>query len=116
MFGHWLQILFLLGLALLVFGPKRVIEMGSAAGKAWKEFRESTKDINLANLLNTEEAEPRTPPTVTPFPSGTASSGASSGTPSGTSSGTPSSTPSATSSTEPTVVEGTVERREAAGE
>lgn len=112
MFGHWLQILFLLGLALLVFGPKRVIEMGSAAGKAWKEFRESTKDINLANLLNTDEAEPRTPPTVTPFPSGTTSSSAASS----TASSAASSTPSATASAEPTVVEGTVERREAAGE
>jgi TatA/E family protein of Tat protein translocase len=62
-FGHWLQILLLLGLALLVFGPKRMIEMGSAFGKAFKDFREATKDISWSNLLSgNEQPEPRRAP------------------------------------------------------
>jgi len=51
-FGHWLQIIGLLMLALLVFGPKRMVEMGSALGKAFRDFRESTKDISWSNLLS----------------------------------------------------------------
>jgi TatA/E family protein of Tat protein translocase len=54
-FGHWLQIIGLLLLALLVFGPKRMVEMGSALGKAVKDFRESTKDISWSNLLSGNE-------------------------------------------------------------
>jgi sec-independent protein translocase protein TatA len=52
MFGHWLQILGLLLLALLVFGPKRMVQMGSSLGKAVKEFRDSTKDFSWSNLLS----------------------------------------------------------------
>lgn len=55
LFGHWLQILLLLGLALLIFGPKRMIEMGSSFGKAFRDFREATKDISWSNLLSGEE-------------------------------------------------------------
>jgi TatA/E family protein of Tat protein translocase len=55
LFGHWLQIIGLLLLALLVFGPKRMIEMGSSLGKAVKDFRESTKDISWSNLLTGAE-------------------------------------------------------------
>ncbi|HEV8190568.1 MAG TPA: twin-arginine translocase TatA/TatE family subunit [Ktedonobacterales bacterium] len=55
LFGHWLQILLLLGLALLVFGPKRMVEMGSALGRAVKDFRESTKDISWSSLLSGNE-------------------------------------------------------------
>lgn len=60
LFGHWFEILILLGVALMVFGPKHMIEMGSAFGKMLREFRESTKDLNLNNLLNTEEAPKQT--------------------------------------------------------
>ncbi len=55
MFGHLPQIIFLAALALLVFGPKRVIEMGSSLGKALREFQQATKDMNLSNLLTGEQ-------------------------------------------------------------
>jgi sec-independent protein translocase protein TatA len=52
--GHLPEIFIILVIALLVFGPRRVIEMGSSMGKAFREFRESVKDIpgmgNVANL------------------------------------------------------------------
>ncbi len=71
MFGHWLQILLLLGLALLVFGPKRMVEMGSALGKAFRDFRESTKDISWSSLLAGEEQPARhTPETYAPDSAG----------------------------------------------
>ncbi len=55
MFGHLPQLIFLAALALLVFGPKRVIEMGSSLGKALREFQQATKDMNLSNLLTGEQ-------------------------------------------------------------
>jgi sec-independent protein translocase protein TatA len=55
MFGHLPQMLFLAALGLLVFGPKRVIEMGSSLGKALREFQQATRDMNLSNLLTGEE-------------------------------------------------------------
>jgi len=63
MFGHWLEILALLGLALLVFGPKRMIEMGSQVGKAFRELQSSVKDMNLSSLINADD-EPAKPTTV----------------------------------------------------
>jgi len=50
--SHWLEIIGLLLLALLVFGPKRMVEMGSSLGKMFKEFRESTKDLNLSQMFS----------------------------------------------------------------
>ena len=63
MFGHWFEILALLGLALLVFGPKRMIEMGSQVGKAFRELQNSVKDMNLSSLINADD-EPAKPTTV----------------------------------------------------
>lgn len=57
-FGHIPEILGLLVIALLVFGPKRMIDMGSSFGKAFREFREATKDLNLTNLMTGGDAEP----------------------------------------------------------
>lgn len=50
--GHLPEILILLLIALLVFGPKRMIEMGSQLGKAFRELREATKDIPGMNRVN----------------------------------------------------------------
>ncbi len=63
MFGHWFEILILLGLALLVFGPKRLIEMGSQLGRGFRELQSSLKDVNLSSLINTDD-EPANPTTV----------------------------------------------------
>ena len=56
MFGHWFEILGVVFVGLLVFGPKRMIEMGSQLGKMVRDLRESTRDINFSALLSTDEA------------------------------------------------------------
>lgn len=67
-FGHLPEIFLILIIALLVFGPRRMIEMGSSLGKAFREFRESVKDIpgmpggtSLKSMLTGDE------PRQTPF-------------------------------------------------
>lgn len=56
MFGlsHLPEILLLLLVALLVFGPKRMVEMGSSFGKAFREFRDATREMSWNNLLSDE--------------------------------------------------------------
>ena len=56
--GHLPQIILLAAIGLLVFGPKRVIEMGASLGKALREFQQATKDMNLPNLLTGESDTP----------------------------------------------------------
>ncbi len=43
--GHIWELTIILGLALVVFGPKRLPEIGGALGKGIREFRESTSDL-----------------------------------------------------------------------
>lgn len=63
-FGHLPEILGLLVIALLVFGPKRMIEMGSQLGKAVRELRDATKDLNLSNLMSGGDSEPSSQSTL----------------------------------------------------
>jgi TatA/E family protein of Tat protein translocase len=65
--GHWVEIIGLLLLALLVFGPKRMVDMGSSLGKAFKEFRDSTKDLNLSQMLSGNDTSDDTPSRITPL-------------------------------------------------
>ncbi|MGI8609917.1 MAG: Sec-independent protein translocase subunit TatA/TatB [Candidatus Dormibacteria bacterium] len=43
--GHWYVIPILLIIALIVFGPKRLPELGEGLGKAIKEFRKATSEM-----------------------------------------------------------------------
>jgi sec-independent protein translocase protein TatA len=43
--GHLPELVIVLILALVVFGPKRLPEIGGAVGKGIKEFRKGTSDI-----------------------------------------------------------------------
>jgi len=43
--GHFPELLALAVVALLVFGPKRLPEMGNAVGKTIREFQKSMKEI-----------------------------------------------------------------------
>jgi len=43
--AHWLELVPLVILALLFFGPKRLPEMGSAIGKTIKEFQKSMREV-----------------------------------------------------------------------
>jgi len=53
--GHLPEILLICLVALVILGPKRMIDMGSALGRALRELREATKDLNLSSLLDSGE-------------------------------------------------------------
>ncbi len=54
--GHWYVIPILLIIALIVFGPKRLPELGEGLGKAIKEFRKATSE--MGNSLREETHRP----------------------------------------------------------
>lgn len=43
--GHLPELIIVMLLALLIFGPKRLPEMGNAVGKTIKEFQKSMKEV-----------------------------------------------------------------------
>lgn len=52
---HGVDLIVILVIALLIFGPKKLPEMGSAVGKSIKEFRKGM------NELTAGKEEPKTP-------------------------------------------------------
>ena len=42
---HWFELIPLVILALLLFGPKRLPEMGASIGKTIKEFQKSMREV-----------------------------------------------------------------------
>ncbi len=59
-FGHIGEIIGLLLLALIIFGPKRMIEMGSQLGKALRDTRDALKEMNWS-LMGDEKESPESP-------------------------------------------------------
>jgi TatA/E family protein of Tat protein translocase len=55
MFGHLPEILLICLVGLVILGPKRMIDIGSALGRAVRELREATKDLNWSSLLDSGE-------------------------------------------------------------
>jgi TatA/E family protein of Tat protein translocase len=53
--GHLPEILLICLVALVILGPKRMIDIGSALGKAVRELREATKDLNWNSLFDNGE-------------------------------------------------------------
>lgn len=53
--GFW-EIMLILGLALLLFGPKRLPEIGRSLGKGIREFKKGTS--GLMDSLNADIKEP----------------------------------------------------------
>ena len=58
-FGHLWELVVVLLIALVVFGPKRLPEVGSALGRGLHEFRKATSE--LQDRLTSREAEPGPP-------------------------------------------------------
>ncbi|EEG77646.1 twin-arginine translocase TatA/TatE family subunit [Dethiobacter alkaliphilus] len=52
-----LEILLVLGLALLIFGPAKLPEIGKSFGKGIREFRAATKEMTqtVSDAADTEE-------------------------------------------------------------
>ena len=61
---HWTELLIISVVALLIFGPKRLPEMGSAIGKTYKEFKKSLSEA--AESATTEIATSAGPATSAP--------------------------------------------------
>jgi sec-independent protein translocase protein TatA len=59
--GHLPELLIVLVLALVVFGPKRLPEIGGAMGRGIREFRKGTTGIDEDH---TTDPPPRIPPTA----------------------------------------------------
>lgn len=60
---HWYDLLILAGIALLIFGPKRLPEMGSAVGKTIKEFQKSMREVTGGHDNTAAVPPPATPAT-----------------------------------------------------
>lgn len=56
---HPTELIIVLVIALIVFGPKRLPEIGSAVGKGLREFRKATSEVKE------QLVEPAPPPPVT---------------------------------------------------
>jgi TatA/E family protein of Tat protein translocase len=66
---HWFYIVILLLVALVVFGPKRLPELGQSLGKAINEFRHATQSAGeeLKSVTSPVQVTPATPsPVVAP--------------------------------------------------
>ena len=63
--GHFFELAIVLGMALLVFGPKRLPELGSSLGGGIREFRKATSGREEPRQLidETQEQEAATAPT-----------------------------------------------------
>lgn len=59
---HWFELVPLVILALLIFGPKRLPEMGASIGKTIKEFQKSMREVKNPEP---DEAIPPAAPQVT---------------------------------------------------
>ena len=57
---HGLDLVVILVIALLIFGPKKLPEMGSAIGKSIKEFQKGMKELTNPK----EEEDTKTPSAV----------------------------------------------------
>lgn len=65
--GHIWELVIVLGLALVVFGPKRLPEIGGALGKGIKEFKQGTAGIAEAAAPTPEHGAALQPvPVATP--------------------------------------------------
>jgi TatA/E family protein of Tat protein translocase len=63
---HPLWIVAILVVVLIIFGPGRLPELGSAAGKAMREFRKATTELtdSVTSAVHTPAAEPPPAPTA----------------------------------------------------
>lgn len=66
--GHIWELVIVLALALVVFGPKRLPEIGGAMGKGIREFKKGTSDLSELGD-STKKEPPVAPPTGTPVAS-----------------------------------------------
>ena len=52
------ELIIVLAIVILLFGPSRLAGLGGAVGKAMREFRDATLDARCTNTLRTIENAP----------------------------------------------------------
>lgn len=57
MFGISIEHFLIVGVILLVVGPRRLPELGNSLGKAMKNFKDSISGVEQANYKRVEEKE-----------------------------------------------------------
>jgi TatA/E family protein of Tat protein translocase len=67
-----LELIIVLAIALLILGPRRLPELGSAVGKTIREFRKAASEVQEEASLET--ASPRSPTSQSTTPSDSAAS------------------------------------------
>ena len=60
----WPELIIVLVVVLIIFGPGKLPDIGKAVGKGIKEFRRASNDIEEG--LRGEPAKPASPPSTTP--------------------------------------------------
>jgi TatA/E family protein of Tat protein translocase len=75
--SHPLWIVAILVVVLIIFGPGRLPELGSAAGKAMREFRKATSELtdSISSASTTPAAAPPAEPTPPATTTATAHTG-----------------------------------------
>ena len=68
---HWYDLIPLALIALLIWGPKRLPEMGSSIGKTIKEFQKSMRDVKEPEATPTSAIPPATSQATPELPSAT---------------------------------------------
>ncbi|HEX8996156.1 MAG TPA: twin-arginine translocase TatA/TatE family subunit [Ktedonobacterales bacterium] len=63
-FGHLPEILGLLVLGLIIFGPKRMIELGSQLGRTFREFQSAMKEMSWNPLSDDDDKTSSAPQTT----------------------------------------------------
>ena len=63
-FQHWWVLLILAAIALIIFGPQRLPELGAGFGKAIREFRKATTDMGEALKEEARKPSDSTPTAV----------------------------------------------------
>lgn len=57
-FGHFPELVFVLILALVFFGPKHLPELGSSLGRGIREFRKATNELHGDSIDNVAMSSP----------------------------------------------------------
>ena len=63
--GHIYELIIVLVIALVIFGPKRLPELGSSIGKGIREFRKATNELHDSIKTDGTEALPPEQPRYT---------------------------------------------------
>ena len=58
--GHWYILLLILAIVLIVYGPGKLPEVGGAIGRAMREFRKASTDLQEEFKQNASSTTPST--------------------------------------------------------